>query len=434
MIAGIALTAALLGLGDKRPNILVTIIDDVGRDVVDFYGVGAVEEQPPTPSMDSFATKGITFRNFWSMATCSPTRACFLTGRYPSRHGLGAIVIGDSITLSEDEYTLAEALRDDGYTTALLGKWHLGWKYDRFTPQIVGGFDWFSGTRGNIGDFFQHTENVTFPGTSFTTRTTSYDTTWITDLAISAISSLPEPWFVVVSYHAAHKPLHVPPQELHSQGEPTDKTIQFLAMVEALDTEFGRLLDAVDLSDTTAVLMGDNGPVSGRTQYVPAGRGKSTTFEGGLNVPMVVAGYGVNPRHVGVQTEALVDATDFYATLLGLAGVRSKEALELDSVNFAPVLRNPWGPSPRSWIYAERLKPVGLGPWNIVQVAIREADRKLRIDGEGDRFLYDMTSSDPDNAQLCGPACSGFNTTPADQARADALQALLESVFGFALP
>ncbi|MEO0606290.1 MAG: sulfatase-like hydrolase/transferase, partial [Myxococcota bacterium] len=257
-------------------NLLVVLTDDIGRDLTGAYGADV-----PTPNIDTLAASGVRFTHAYSNPTCSPSRASLLTGRQPSRTQIGQWIAmhGDREGLGRSETTLPELLRDSphGYTSAAVGKWHL---HSATTgavakaPNTIGGFDHFAGILGNPReaaltrraddvadrDYFRW-EKVVDGEVSWST---TYLTTDTTDEAIASLRTLPEPWFLYVAYSAAHQPWHLPPATLQQTGHPEDapRVDRMDAMVEAVDTEIGRLLGQLSpevRERTVIVYASDNG-------------------------------------------------------------------------------------------------------------------------------------------------------------------------------
>lgn len=151
-------------------------------------------------------------------------------------------------------------------------------------------------------------------------------------------------WFLWVAFNAPHTPLHRPPNDLHTYTGPLDRREKYEAMVEAMDTEMDRLLDEVDLSETTVIFLGDNGTPGGVLQPpLPAGHGKGSIYDGGIRVPLLVAGAAVSNGLEGTSYNGVVHSVDMYSTILELFGVAAAdvvpEELVLDSRSFAAVLR-----------------------------------------------------------------------------------------------
>ncbi len=354
-------------------NCLLITFDDIGNDAVGIYDEGDPEQQPRTPYLDGLAGVGMRFLNCYSSPTCSPTRATLMTGRHGFRTGIGGVIRDESEqSLERSEFTLAEALRGQGFATALIGKWHLGGEKDPFIEPLFHGFDHYAATRGNVRRFFN--SNYWIGSQDSVVRVRSkYLTTQVADDTIVAMKTLPEPWFIYANFHSAHKPLHVPPRRLHSYADPQTDQEKFSAMVESLDTELGRVLDAADLSNTHVFVMGDNGTVE-ETATAP-GRGfKGSVFEGGVNVPFFAAGPTVP---AGKVSDALVQGVDFFATIWDLAtgGARLPAGPE-DSVSFVEALQGT-GPGRRQLVFAERFVPNDGPPYDIIIRMVRNHRYKV---------------------------------------------------------
>lgn len=372
-----------------RGNVLVVVLDDVGVDEVGAYGVGTVPA--PTPSLDALAAEGLRFDQAWAMPVCSPTRATIHTGRLAWRTGVGVAtdVDGNRDPLPPQEVTLPELLggAEPAWSTAAIGKWHLG------VPDTGGrvdalarGYARYEGQPGNLGGAKHAFDLRTTTYSDFTwtdgvteTRSGGYLTTREVDAALEAVSTLPEPWFVYVALHAAHAPYDIPPAEL-APTAPTglEPAARFDALLEAADTELGRLLDAV-ADDVTVVVLGDNGtPANAVSGPYPADEAKKSVYEGGVRVPLIVRSPWVATP--GGTTNALVHVADLFATLLDLAEVPvpADLATDLDSVSFLPVLLEPDQPSGRRYVITERFSPNGWDrPRDEADRAVRSATHKL---------------------------------------------------------
>lgn len=356
-VARQAVAAWALGLGAmaaplQQPNVVLVVLDDVG---VDRVGIYAEHPNPGrTPVLDGLAAQGAWFRDAWAMPLCSPTRASLLTGTYPSRHGVTAtikphVTVGPH--LDPDGWMLPDALT--GYSTRAIGKWHLCRKGERLTHPLQCGFD------GHTGSMY----NLNLTGYWGWRRTTNgvhsteprYATTATVEDALGALQVLPEPQFLYVNFNAAHTPFHVPPAHLHTYGQPSSDADLFRAMVEAMDTELGRLVDGIDLSDTYLFVMGDNGTPKGAVTapHDPL-HAKATLYEGGVRVPFLVLG----PDVVAGERKALVSITDVFATVVGLTG---GGPVPPDSLDMTGVLLDPTSPGRRSFLYAEISNSVGGG-------------------------------------------------------------------------
>jgi arylsulfatase A-like enzyme len=386
VIAPLLALAATTAVGLAQGNVLVIVADDLGVDRVAAYK----EHHDPgrTPNIDRLAGMGLLFRNAWSNPVCSPTRAAIMTGRYSFRTLIGKSIhvhIDHAIGLSLSEVTIPELL-PPGYRSAAIGKWHLSTAADGLEHPRRQGFDTFSGGIWNLGQMegdYYRWHKVIDGERSIAPTYATIDTT---NDAILQLESLPEPWFLYVAYHAPHPPIHAPPNRLHHfslSGAPKDSpVIHTKASVEALDTELGRLLTHVNFDRTTVLFLGDNGTDQSASEapFLPE-HAKGTMYEGGLNVPLIVAGSGVAPG----ENTALVHAVDFFATVAELAGVPGTTQ---DSISMVPYLAG--DPTPRrEYVYSERFKPNGPGPYTVYDQAVRGLRYKLirRVDGEE---LYDL--------------------------------------------
>jgi arylsulfatase B len=325
LVAASLLTAPIAA---QTPNTLLIVADDVGVDAIGCYGLGT--SPPPTPNIDALAARGVRFANAQSCPLCSPTRASILTGRHGFRTGVGAALGTNAPGLAAGEVLLPELLTPTGVHTALVGKWHLGDDQGASTP-LVEGFGEFTGTmQGAVADYYRWPK-VQNGQTAFET---TYATTDLVDEALACVGRTGGPWFVMLSFHAGHTPLHAPPAHLHTQSlaglDPSTSPIPFFrAMVQAMDREIGRLLagiPATTLAQTNIVFLGDNGSAR-PTVAAPfdPNRAKGTIYQGGVHVPCIVAGpaVGGSPR----VEAGLLHAVDLFATLAGLQGVDARAAV-----------------------------------------------------------------------------------------------------------
>lgn len=408
-------------------NVLVLLVDDLGIDRVAAYGEGS--NMPPTPTIDGLAADGVLFRNAWVQPTCSPTRASLLTGRYPRRTGVGRWIMppDQRLGIDPDEVMIPEMLAHAPvrYTDAGVGKWHLSGYKDATDPgmdPLTAGFSWFAGTLGNPDNSFLPAGGNT-KGYGYYEKTvngaldfqTHYLTSDTTDDALERIGAMPEPWVLWVAYHAPHSPLHIPPPHLHGYDlDPgTASTYdKYDAMVEALDTEMGRLLDGLssDVAErTTVIFLSDNGtPEHGIRPPNDPDRKKGTVYEGGVNVPMIVTGPAVRQR--GTETEALVESVDLFQTVAEIAGVDTADVLDprtgqpvvLDGVSFLAHVRDPDAPSTRTLAYTSKHFPNGPGPYTWTQDALRDDRYKVAYHSDGSFWFFEFQAPFDEGPELLG--------------------------------
>lgn len=310
-----------------KPNILLIIADDFGLDACPNYSVGAVK--PDMPHIQEMANTGITFDNFWAYPMCSPTRASIITGKYGVKTGV--LNATNAATIGSDEQTL-QAYLDKNlgkvYSHSIVGKWHLSNGEPNRPTQM--GVDYYAGLLGGSAKSYYDWDLVE---NGISKTSTDYITTKITDLAIDWINTQDKSWFCWLAYTAPHTPFHLPPSEMHSQGNlPTDQESidanpqpYFMAMAESIDYEIGRLLDRIpqdDLLNTIIIFMGDNGTPGKVVQspYVNK-RSKGSLYQGGISVPLIVSGHGVS--RIGERDINLISSTDLFSTIAQIAGVEA---------------------------------------------------------------------------------------------------------------
>ncbi len=350
----------------ERPNILLIVGDDLGLDVLS--ASGAIEQTAITPNLDALAAGGVTFSQVWSNPVCSPSRASIQTGRYAFRTGIGQLVRQNSRALRIAERTLPEVLdegTDGAYAHAAIGKWHLG--NDSVGGPLaanIAGYQHFAGTLRSIAfpDSYMDWEEVV---DGVAQRFEGYATTRTADQFLDWVVQVEDPWFAYVAFNAPHPPLHVPPEELFTRelgADPSSREV-YLAMVEALDTEIGRMLaglDPAERENTIVMFVSDNGtPAVGTVAPFVPEQAKATLFEGGVRVPLIIAGPGVAS---GATCDALVSVADLHATVAELAGVELDslaESIELDALSLVPYLESPERPSMRSYLFSELYRPNG---------------------------------------------------------------------------
>jgi len=385
-------------------HVLLVVLDDIGMDAVSCYPGAAPDAR--TPVLDGLARRGVRFDRVWSNPACSPTRATLLTGRFGFRTGVGSVKSLGSAGLRPEEVSLAESLQRDrpALHTAFFGKWHLGPTEEQ--GPIAQGFERFRGTSGNLRvktrprPYFEYDERS---GRSTETSTRKrYATSAVVDDTLEAIQDFGEdPWLVIASFHAAHTPFHAPPSGLHTrplEGTPKSQAREhFVAMVEALDREIGRLLGGIPagtLARTQVIVLSDNGTSSkAQSSEHPLRLGKGSLFEDGIRVPMISAGPAIAGS--GRVSPALINTTDLFATIHELLGARpAPEAL--DSVSFVGELSGA-SSGGRDWVFAERFQsepPPSRWP-AVNRYTVSDGRFKLTVDVLGRSARLHDLSSDP---------------------------------------
>ncbi|NQV73476.1 sulfatase-like hydrolase/transferase, partial [bacterium] len=361
---------------NDRPNILIIITDDVGVDSWSKAGIGS--NVAATPRLDSLADQGITFLNAWATPTCSPTRASMLTGMYGSKTGV--LEVGNTLDRTfETLFESIDELTNGEYAVGAFGKWHLGGRSDTAHPNDAGAQLFHGYLGGAPADYSSWSRVVN----GLSSTSTNYLTSEITDEAISWIDLQNSPWLVWMAHGAAHTPFHAPPDSLYTRPTPTTDQDRYLAMIESIDHETGRLLDSMtsqELENTLIIFVGDNGTPTSVLQGFPGRRGKGTLYQGGLNVPMFVTGSGVARK--GESDTALVHVMDVYATLLEIMGSNLSGGIH-NSFSFAGRLQSDNAPS-RPYLLSETTNDTGYG------YAIRNEQFKVIQLPGGDIEMFDV--------------------------------------------
>ncbi|NQZ28424.1 MAG: YHYH protein [Colwellia sp.] len=316
-----------------QPNILFIISDDQGLDASAQYDFSA--DLPQTPTLNMLAQQGITFENMWVTPACSTTRSTIITGKYGVNNGVESL----PGNLSAEHEILQQYLKGnvatDNYQSAVFGKWHIGGTNETHPNDV--GVDYYAGNIGNLSNYYDW--SLTINGV--VENSTVYHSTKITDLALSWISEQTTPWFTWLAYSAPHSPFHLPPQSLHNRslsGTSSDitnnKRDYYLAAIEAMDAEIGRLLASLDeetLNNTIVIFIGDNGTPSSviDTSTYSKTHAKCSLYQGGIATPFIVSGQGVT--RLNERESALVTATDLYATIAEIAGVSATKVHDSQS-------------------------------------------------------------------------------------------------------
>ncbi|GAB5405677.1 MAG: hypothetical protein Aurels2KO_39080 [Aureliella sp.] len=326
----------------KRPNIVFIFVDDQGYYDLGCYGATEVK----TPRIDAMASEGIRLTDYYAAAPiCSPSRAGLLTGCYPRRVGNHIWVHrADSDSgIHPDELTLAELFQQEGYATACVGKWHLGF-HEPFLPHNQG-FDHYFGLLHNLDPvevvYFEDKGGVPLIRNGQVIKRPadpSELTELYTDEAISFIENNKDnPFFLYLPHTMLHNPLGVGQQFRGKSdwGEYGDA-------IAEMDHNVGRILDSLEefgIDDQTLVVYAsDNGRGPGRSPQQKIRGRKLSTLEGGIRVPAIVWGPSIGVKK-GAETSAVVRAMDWYPTLATVAGIKVPEGRVIDGRDVAPLLK-----------------------------------------------------------------------------------------------
>jgi arylsulfatase A-like enzyme len=316
-----------------RPNIVFILADDLGSADVGWRG-SAIK----TPALDKLAAGGAKLDAFYVQPVCSPTRAALMTGRYPMRHGLqtGVVRPWASYGLPLEERTLAQALKDAGYATAIVGKWHLGHVKPEYLP-TKRGFDRQYGCYNGAIDYFTHVRDggLDWHKDDKVNRDEGYATHLLGKEAVKFIDDVggKKPFFLYLAFTAVHAPLQVPDIYMKPYAGLPMQRRKYAGMLAAMDEAVGQVVAALEAkkltNDTLIVFSSDNGgPQPGKvTDNGKLRAGKGTLYEGGVRVAAFAHWPGkIKP---GTVNEPL-HMVDWYPTLIRQAGGSLEQKLPLD--------------------------------------------------------------------------------------------------------
>jgi arylsulfatase A-like enzyme len=354
------LAAPALMAQRRPPNFVFILIDDMGWRDVGYNGSELFE----TPNIDHLAAQGMRFTNAYAACpVCSPTRASIMTGKFPVRLGITNFLPGlhhlpyskllapvSRQQLPLEEVTIAEALKTAGYHTAAIGKWHLGGP--EFYPEKQGFDVNVAGTEsGSPKSYFYPRWK---PNPPIDAKEGAYLPDRLTDSAIEFIAAnQANPFFLYLAHYSVHIPLEAKEAMIEKYRQrikpgALQNNATYAAMVASVDESVERILKALDdlhLADNTVVIfMSDNGGLASAeykgqtpTSNKPLKAGKGFLYEGGIREPMIVKWPGVTKA--GSQTDVPVVSTDFYPTIVEMAGIRKDPGNPADGVSLTPLLK-----------------------------------------------------------------------------------------------
>lgn len=386
-------TQSVFAATDK-PNILLILADDAGY--ADFGFQGSQEMQ--TPNLDQLAQEGMVFHQAYvSAATCGPSRAGLLTGRYQQKFGYeennvpgymaeGGLT-GDDMGLPVSEKTLGNYLQEQGYTTGIIGKWHQG-NADRYHP-TKRGFDYFYGFRGGARSYFAFSDQN--PNTRPEDRlergfgqfeeSPIYLTDAFANDAIDFIRHRKEqPFFLYLSFNAVHFPMEAREEDIAKFPHLKGKRRILAAMNLAMDRAIGRVLDALEeegLSESTLVIFSnDNGGPSDHnaSNNRPLAGTKASHLEGGIRVPFIARWPGV--IEAGSQYQYPISMLDLLPTFYHLAGGKEEDLNPIDGVNLMPYITGQKEGRPHQTLYWKKETRAAIrdGDWKLLRYPDRPAE------------------------------------------------------------
>jgi arylsulfatase A-like enzyme len=423
----ILLLALLPSVLFAKPNILVIYVDDLGYGDTAVYGHPVVQ----TPNIDRLASEGVRFTQFYApSALCSPSRAGLLTGRTPYRTGIQSWIPDDSeVSLNQDEYTLAQMAKDNGYRTAVIGKWHLnGGLHLTEAPQPRDfGFDYQYGLAAWVknekaekaGGGHLYPDNM-FRNNEPVGETSAYSAELVTDEAINWLSADESPFFLFLTYSEVHTPVASPASYVRQYdeflteesrqhplkyymnwgGRPYRGKGEYYANVSYMDAQMGRVLEHLrkngTLDNTLVIFSSDNGPITadaetpwelGMAGETDGLRGKKRyLFEGGIRVPGIVRWPQMVPA--GLVTDEIATALDVLPTIAEVLE-HDVSQLVLDGDSILPLIDK----SPATRLIRTRPFYWSIPTPDGMEYAFREGNWKLILNPDGEPvYLFDLAN------------------------------------------
>ena len=371
---------------DAKPNIIHIVADDVGYADVGFNGCKDIK----TPTIDALARGGAAFKQFYVQPMCTPTRAALMTGRYPYRYGLQTAVIPSvsDYGLDTTEFLMPQCLKDAGYKTAIIGKWHLGHADKKYWPKqrgfdyqygaMIGELDYFTHQEHGVTDWFRNNQVVKEEG---------YTTNLLGDDAVRYINeqSATKPFYLYLTFNAPHTPYQAPQEYIDRYKNIEEPTRRIYAgMMSCLDDNIAKVIAALEkkgLRENTLILfhsdnggthnpmfagvMADVSKIKIPCDNSPFRDGKGSLFEGGTRVCALANWPGkIKPQSV----DGVIHAVDIYPTLAKLAGASTEKSKPLDGVDVWPTISEGKASPRQEMVY--NIEPfrgaIRVGDWKLI--------------------------------------------------------------------
>ena len=329
----VSISNFLLYSQENKLNILLIIADDLGVDVTNGYQQN--DRMPSTPHLDALRENGVTFTNTWAAPQCTPTRASIMSGKFGIKTGVMRPP-GNLDLVHQSLFSKIEETSNDEYAGALIGKWHISSSnpvnYDHPNQH---GIDHYEGLFNSAVPNYYLWDKVV---NGMLTTSDEYVTTDLTNAAIDWISEQDNPWFLWLAHPAPHSPFHLPPDSLFTVGNTNNNLGKYLAAIEAMDYEIGRLVASMDqetIDNTVFIFVGDNGTPGSVIQNFPSTHSKGSLYEGGVRVPLFISGKGVS--RVNETDDNINHVADLYSTILELTGTQLNGGTN-NSLSLKPLL------------------------------------------------------------------------------------------------
>ena len=395
----ILLLLLIANVANARPHVLLIVADDLGWQDVGYHG-----SEIQTPNIDALAKAGIQLDRFYVQPVCSPTRGALLAGKFPFHLGLQVDVIRpwDTYALPLKERLLPQYLKDGGYRTAIIGKWHMGLARAVFLPESRG-FDHHYGHYLGMIDYFSHDRlgGHDWHRNGKTIRETGYTTDLFADEAVLLIGAHnpATPLFLFMAFNAPHTPLQAPEPYIQKYANIANESRRvYAAMVDCMDVAIGRVLAALEarkMRDNTLVIFcSDNGGrIRNGAHNGDLRGGKKMLYEGGIRVPALVHW----PGHLegGGINRDVFHIVDLLPTLAGLAN--AKVPVDLDGINMLPILRGATSSRSEIPLHIDLARAAILdGKWKLV-VGAEEPDEGK---SSGKTELFDLDADPNETTDL----------------------------------
>ncbi|MBL7927845.1 MAG: sulfatase-like hydrolase/transferase [Bacteroidia bacterium] len=401
---------------NAQRNVILIVADDMGTDYCGFFENH--QDTVSLPNIRKLLAKGVRFTNAMANPLCSPTRAGIFTGRYSFRTGVGTAIgiDGEASSLDTAEVSIPRLLQvfnPDSIAKGHFGKWHLNLDTpaaNLLIPNLMG-YDYFAGNfRALVYDYYKWKKNTN--GIVKTIKT--YATTETVNDAISWVKTQPatKPFFLWLAFNAPHDPWHLPPYSLHSYPSLSGTAVDiaahpkdyYKAALEAMDTEMGRLYDSLSLynrlDSTDIIFISDNGnPREICQNPLDSLRSKGTLYQGGVNVPLIIAGPSVvNPGRV---SHAIVNSVDLFATVLELFNDTTWQNhipinKPVDSKSLLPIIKDSLL-QVRNWTYTELFNSKSASAGG---KAIRNENYKYIQFSNGEKGFYNLINDTAERNNL----------------------------------
>jgi arylsulfatase A len=388
-----------------KPNIVLIMTDDAGYADLGSYGSSDIR----TPNIDRLARDGVRLTDFYANAmSCTPTRVGLISGRYQQRYGMEFVIPAPGVAGAEKglpalPHSLPLLLKQNGYATALVGKWHLGYKPE-FSPGVHG-FDFFFGYKSAAIDYYTHLTTRPSEGAQFSKPQPDlwegdklidqegYMTDLITRKAVDFINqNSARPFFIDVAFNAPHSPTQRPDHADHGASHGGATRADYVAVMERVDRGVGDILRSLRErgleKNTIVIFTNDNGGVA-LSNSSPLFHRKFSAWEGGIRVPALIRWPGRIPAgSVSPQVGITMDLT---ASILAATDTPVSAGAQLEGINLFPILERKAPVAERNLFW----RTAGPNPVNMNQKAVRSGDWKLIIDGAVTRMFLFNVKTDP---------------------------------------